>query len=61
MPASTKSRSIYGNLEFLFLHHLSPILGIAIMKIPAETLKLRTILFKLFLMVAKSVSFCFGH
>jgi hypothetical protein len=34
------------------LHHLSPILGIAIMKFPAEILKQRTILFKLFLMRA---------
>ena len=29
------------------LHHLSPILGIAIVEIPAETLKQKTILFKL--------------
>jgi len=34
------------------LHHLSPILGIAIVKFPAEILKQRTILFKLFLMRA---------
>jgi hypothetical protein len=33
--------------EFTFLHLLSPILGIGPVKIPAETLKQRTILFKL--------------
>jgi hypothetical protein len=37
----------FGNSEFVFLHHLSPILGIAMVKNPAETLKQRTILFKL--------------
>jgi hypothetical protein len=40
-----------GNSFSCFLHHLSPILGIAIVKIPAETLKQRTILFKLILML----------
>jgi hypothetical protein len=38
---------IRANSESFFPHHLSPILGIAIVKIPAETLKQKTILFKL--------------
>ena len=42
--------------EFTFLHLLSPILGIGPVKIPAETLKQRTILFKLIDVVRKSVS-----
>jgi hypothetical protein len=37
--------------KFIFLHPFSPIPGIAIVKIPAETLKQKTILFKLILML----------
>jgi hypothetical protein len=45
------TRSITRGKYFCLRRIVAPILGIAIVKIPAETLKQRTILFKLILML----------